>query len=552
MVTPTYYVYFTSTTIITSAVLFQGFKGTVTSIVTVVLGFLTICSGVVLLQLSKSAKDVPDSAVFAGDLDQIQTIAEQEQPESEPKADAIRGAAAIVRRFSTARQNMEVAELKRMHEEKMRERDEQLEAIGEDGQPLHQGEQRPPMYEWDGIRRRRTTIGSQRSRSQTVSSRPFTPGAAPGTAGSSTPHPPLGWSHMPTDEELAALEQRSNTPGVLSSIAGTIRGRGLGGGRGRSMLLPSYNADAHDEEHQQQQQMRQQELNPKIQSPMHPVQLTEISMPSGSRDGAGRGYGLPSGKTEYVGAAGYASSDAASSIAPPDPPPHSAKRQFSFQNVFKRHQQHGGGASASGAASMVDSLPEDDDEYGGGGSSSTGGRGYRRQPVTSRGYSAPQVKGSTEEERLGLVKGDSRSAPSILPTYDEEDGEGVGSNVYGDAPDYDDYGDSKHPVYTGAAVTASPSGRYGRGITGSPPSPPRAVRVVGSSSGSNEKRHKGSGSGSGSGSSGDDYFGGGGDNSRGRARQPRTQGSNKDDSPPPPPPGGHRYSPPRGGDGAFI
>jgi hypothetical protein len=58
------------------------------------MGFLTICSGVVLLQLSKSAKDVPDTAVFSGDLDQIHTIAEQEQPETEPKADAIRGPAA--------------------------------------------------------------------------------------------------------------------------------------------------------------------------------------------------------------------------------------------------------------------------------------------------------------------------------------------------------------------------------------------------------------------------------------------------------------------------
>src|SRR6478609_7527593 len=121
LVTPTYYVYFTSTTIITSAILFQGFKGTAQSIVTVVLGFLTICSGVVLLQLSKSAKDVPDAAVFSGDLDQIQTIAEQEQPESEPKADAIRGAAAIVRRLSSARMKMEYDELRRLNEEKRRE-----------------------------------------------------------------------------------------------------------------------------------------------------------------------------------------------------------------------------------------------------------------------------------------------------------------------------------------------------------------------------------------------------------------------------------------------
>ena len=61
------------------------------------MGFLQICAGVILLQLSKSAKDVPDAAVFKGDLDQVREVAEQEQPETEPKADAIRGTAAIIR-----------------------------------------------------------------------------------------------------------------------------------------------------------------------------------------------------------------------------------------------------------------------------------------------------------------------------------------------------------------------------------------------------------------------------------------------------------------------
>lgn len=158
MVTPTYYVYFTSTTIITSAVLFQGFKGTPSSIVTVVMGFLTICSGVVLLQLSKSAKDVPDAAVFSGDLNQVRTIAEQEQAETEPKADAIRGTAALVRRFSTTREKMEIEELKRIRAEKEQER---LEAVSEDGQQ--------PQFEWDGLRRRRT-------------SKPFTSPCQPSTS----------------------------------------------------------------------------------------------------------------------------------------------------------------------------------------------------------------------------------------------------------------------------------------------------------------------------------------------------------------------------------
>ncbi|KAK4995552.1 hypothetical protein LTR60_007906, partial [Cryomyces antarcticus] len=45
LVTPTYYVFFTSSTIVTSAFLFRGFKGTAASISTVVMGFLQICAG---------------------------------------------------------------------------------------------------------------------------------------------------------------------------------------------------------------------------------------------------------------------------------------------------------------------------------------------------------------------------------------------------------------------------------------------------------------------------------------------------------------------------
>ena len=53
------------------------------------MGFLVICSGVVLLQLSKSAKDVPDAAIFKGDLDQVREVAEQEASKSEPKAEDV-------------------------------------------------------------------------------------------------------------------------------------------------------------------------------------------------------------------------------------------------------------------------------------------------------------------------------------------------------------------------------------------------------------------------------------------------------------------------------
>ncbi|KAI2621480.1 DUF803-domain-containing protein [Hypomontagnella submonticulosa] len=420
MVTPTYYVYFTSTTIITSAVLFQGFKGTAMQIVTVVMGFLTICAGVVLLQLSKSAKDVPDTAVFAGDLDQIQTIAEQEQPETEPKADAIRGTAAIVRRISAARQKMEEEEFRRLREQKEMER---LAPVGEDGSQL---------YEWDGLRRRRTTIGSHRSRAMTASSTATTPA-----------HPPLGRSRFPTEEELAEERSRQMSPGVLSSIAGTIRSRAMS-------VLPGH-PDFHQGQH-----------DPRIQSPMHPVQLTNIAVPGqkygneSSPYGVSRDhvYGLPEGlrKTEYEGAPSIASgstgrhiqftdgprpSASVASLAPPTPPPHgeipSARRQFSFQNVFRRHQADG--AQEQAQPSSRNPPP--------------------RHGLRSRGYSERQVqvKNATEEETLGLVKGDSHSMPA-LPRYDDDDDD--------DESDEDMYSDDEK------------ARRYGRGIT---PSPPRRDRI---------------------------------------------------------------------------
>lgn len=51
--TPTYYVLFTFATLVTSIILFQGLDSTPIQIVTIVLGFLTICAGITLLQLSK-------------------------------------------------------------------------------------------------------------------------------------------------------------------------------------------------------------------------------------------------------------------------------------------------------------------------------------------------------------------------------------------------------------------------------------------------------------------------------------------------------------------
>ncbi|EAA27790.3 hypothetical protein GE21DRAFT_6053 [Neurospora crassa] len=443
MVTPTYYVYFTSTTIITSAVLFKGFKGTAVSIVTVVFGFLTICSGVVLLQLSKSAKDVPDAAVLSGDLDQIRTVAEQEQPETEPKADALRGAAAIVRRLSSAKQQkMEMEELKRLHEEKMREA---LETVGEDG----------PVYEWDGLRRRKTVLGSnsasQRSRAAT---------SATFQLPMPTPHPPLGWSHFPTEEELAAAARPASP--ALSSIVGTIRNRA------RSVLLPGH------------PNFRPTSASNKVQSPMHPVQLTEIAVPAQDFDEE-TGY-YPPGSAAGPSSKGYmydrpgsrgsisssarrvqfstdanhpSSSTLAAPLAPPPlRTPTGATRQFSFQSVFKRgdrRSQHTH-TQSDGANSHKSSHSSDKQD--------------RDKLTTHRGLSTPHIRrGASEEETLGLVRGDSRdfrTTPRTSKHYDDDDGDD-GSEEFEEVGRYMDEKQS----------------RYGPSITHSPPRAPGVTGVRG-------------------------------------------------------------------------
>ncbi|KAL8691076.1 MAG: hypothetical protein Q9218_003619 [Villophora microphyllina] len=373
LVTPTYYVFFTSSTIVTSAVLFRGFSGSVKSIITVVLGFLQICAGVVLLQLSKSAKDVPDAAVFKGDLDQVRTVAEQEEPESEPKADAIRGTAAIIRRISMSRQKMEAQEARRVHEERLRD---QMEPIGEN-----------ERVEWDGLRRRKTVLdvpGHNLQRRKTL-------------------HPPLGMAHFPNDDELHEArqygdddeeEQQQFDGGFMNSLkkrAQTSLSLGQRKNPGAGM--------------------------PDVRSPMYPVPLTEVSIPpykntsqslyppqaDGSADSS-HGIGLlpdhdrphDAHKDAARRLAAFSNHQSQSGLAP-TPPPHSAKRQFSFQNVFHRRKS--------------DARPDSSESI----------RPVSRSGLGSRsGNKNPILKSATEEERLGLVKGDStHSLPP--PRYDDED-----------------------------------------------------------------------------------------------------------------------------------
>ncbi|MCJ1473419.1 hypothetical protein MMC13_002070 [Lambiella insularis] len=372
LVTPTYYVFFTSSTIVSSAILFRGFKGTATSIATIIMGFLEICSGVILLQLSKSAKDVPDAAVFAGDLDQVRTVAEQEEPESEPKADAIRGTAAIIRRMSQSRQKLEAAEAKRVHEDRMKDH---MEPIGENEQ-----------VEWDGLRRRKTIIG------------------APGDSlhRRKTLHPPLGLTHFPNDEEA----------GQRTGSRGWAEGTGIGGAllhsvrrsRARSALAPVHFNDAEP-------------VTPILNQLASPTGHEEITIPpyksvntdietrySNQPDGAmemSHVYGLPPGLQRPTFDGSHSpdpsvtnhgrpiawSTDVENHIRSseslaPNALAHPARRQFSFQNVFHRNRS--------------DFTPDNPPVRKGLGSR-----------TTSKEHSTPGLKTATEEERLGLVKGDS-------------------------------------------------------------------------------------------------------------------------------------------------
>ena len=343
----------------------------------------------ILLQLSKSAKDVPDAAVFSGNLDQMRTIAEQEQPESEPKADAIRGTAAIVRRFSVARQKMEMDEAKRLAEDRALD----LQPIGEDEQ-----------IEWDGLRRRRTTISSNPSLRARESNLHPDEAFSPRTMSrQNTPrvHPPLGMSHFPEEVESSLdPENRPGTGGSFSSILGTIRRS-----RGKSLVLQGQPPSGTGAP----------------QSLMHPVPLTEISVPAyKSGTVSPHSYGLPPGLqkiesfqgqgdgrhiTIVDGAGDPRTTGKGGFLSPPQgptPPPHSAKRQFSF-NFLRRNSTTTSESEAATAQNAQSRSPM-----------------IRHRQLSREKEKKVGRKHATEEERLGLVKGDS-AAEGKVPLDSEDD-----------------------------------------------------------------------------------------------------------------------------------
>ena len=353
LVTPTYYVFFTTATIITSAILFRGFKGTAVTITTVIMGFLQICTGVILLQMSKSAKDVPDAAVFKGDLDQVREIAEVEQPETEPKADAIRGTAALIRRISLSRQKMEQEEARRLREDTMKDNLE----------PVRENE----IVEWDGLRRRKTVVGE--------------PGASP-VVRRRTIHPPLGMSHFPEPDD----DQPEATPGFFENL------------RSRAQSARHTHGSHHGGP-----------ADHSVSSPVYPVALSEIKIhassavspiapygPGSLEDAQERIYGLAPGeiraKDSRYGRPGAQPSPRSKPLpAKPEPspnlrPPQEARRQFSFTNFLRPSSRSTPDVEGS------DVRPR--------GRSRTGSSTHERRAM----------KNATEEERLGLVKGESHLA----------------------------------------------------------------------------------------------------------------------------------------------
>ena len=374
------------------------------SIVTVVLGFLVICSGVVLLQLSKSAKDVPDAAVFKGDLNQVRTVAEQEEPESEPKADAIRGTAMLVRRFSEARQKKEAAEAKRIHEERMKD---QMEPISEDEQ-----------VEWDGLRRRKTTLGSRSGNLQRQK----------------TIHPPLGMAHFPDDDPLWDSESRPASADVH-------------GGSGFHRFFSFRRKPSHITRTQSMSSTNPSPGGSQAVMQSRPITTIAALPPKEDEDTSYHGAQASDGAMEMDHVHGLPNTLAppspgrpvqwaenveqqqeqasrrrgisdSSSLAP-TPPPHANKRQFSFQKILHPHRNKSDSPtsptfqSSNSAEAMNAPQPHRP-------TSRLGlGRSSKEKPA----------KAATEEERWGLVRGDGKLVTpspdhSEPPTDDENSGWG--------------------------------------------------------------------------------------------------------------------------------
>ncbi|GBB93055.1 hypothetical protein RclHR1_02100004 [Rhizophagus clarus] len=100
MVTPVYYVTFTSLTILSSAILSQGFEAPPKSVVTVVMGFLVICIGIILLQYSKVSGIDSTGTLVASPTHTMNRDQRLSGSDYEPGISEIRASFGSIRRYS--------------------------------------------------------------------------------------------------------------------------------------------------------------------------------------------------------------------------------------------------------------------------------------------------------------------------------------------------------------------------------------------------------------------------------------------------------------------
>ncbi|KAK6355038.1 hypothetical protein TWF696_004164 [Orbilia brochopaga] len=422
LVTPTYYVIFTSATIVTSAVLFQGFKGTGASIATVVMGFLEICTGVVLLQLSKSAKEVPDTAVFRGDLDQVKVVAEQEEPESEPKADAIRGTAAIIRRMSTIRKQAETREMQQIQEDQLRDM--------RDKDHLNPN----VVVEWDGLRRRVSFANDK------------TAGGRPRRNTSASQHTR---NAPPTLSRLEEMEEGRASMDMMRLA--TLQSRSQGDLRNTEPV--PIDQLALPDSVTQRKHRKDIPASPET-TPKKSISLVPSSPEHRPWFFGGRSRGNSAADPPAMSLDDEKHADDGM-LRPDTSQTSKARRQFSFQGIFSRlgrehhHQpvqQDDGGDSDTGESP--------------GPVVATGGAVSPQRPKPSRESSKPSslTRVQTEEERLGLVTGD---APSAF----DDDRSDSGSTRYAE------YFDEKLKLKRSTSPERSP-------VPSPPPPPPPEVPVT--------------------------------------------------------------------------
>jgi len=275
-----------------------------------------------------------------------------------------------------ARQEKQAIEAKRLHEERM--------------QPIGENEQ----VEWDGLRRRKTVLE---------------PGQSP-LQRRKTVHPPLGMSQFPHETESVMSDDDDIHPGFFTRL----RSRGRSGTHQSVPPVPLEGLHFP----------KDSDGPPSSAGNLHPHSHVYGLPPGLQRDmQQDTSYKPHEPAIQWAAEVEDDKSKPKDSLAPPKPPPHTAKRQFSFQNVFHRNRAESAGEGSGSGRPM-----------------SRGALSFSSKR-SSKDHT-PQTDGTTEEERLGLVKGDSQILLNV-PNYG------------GSPPDYSDTEDGFSSI--GNKLTPVPS-----------------------------------------------------------------------------------------------